>query len=108
MRPVSYTHLDVYKRQVGHRVVHGGEKFSDSGVITEEVIAQVEECNDLAPLHNPANIIGIRACQALMPNVPDVYKRQRSDEAVENVLNMFAHTKSNKEFVNLVKKNRIL
>ena len=57
---------------VGHRVVHGGEKFSDSVVITEEVIAQVEECNDLAPLHNPANIIGIRACQALMPNVPMV------------------------------------
>ena len=58
---------------VGHRVVHGGEKFSDSVVITEEVIAQVEECNDLAPLHNPANIIGIRACQALMPNVPMVF-----------------------------------
>ncbi len=57
---------------VGHRVVHGGEKFSDSVVITEEVIAQVEECNDLAPLHNPANIIGIRACQSLMPNVPMV------------------------------------
>ena len=57
---------------IGHRVVHGGEKFSDSVVITEEVIAQVEECNDLAPLHNPANIIGIRACQALMPNVPMV------------------------------------
>lgn len=57
---------------VGHRVVHGGEKFSDSVVITEEVIAQVEECNDLAPLHNPANIIGIRACKALMPNVPMV------------------------------------
>ena len=57
---------------VGHRVVHGGEKFSDSVVITEEVIAQVEECNDLAPLHNPANIIGIRTCQALMPNVPMV------------------------------------
>ena len=57
---------------VGHRVVHGGEKFSDSVVITEEVIAQVEECNDLAPLHNPANIIGIRACQVLMPNVPMV------------------------------------
>lgn len=57
---------------VGHRVVHGGEKFSDSVVITEEVIAQVEECNDLAPLHNPANIIGIRECQALMPNVPMV------------------------------------
>ena len=57
---------------VGHRVVHGGEKFASSVVITEEVIKTVEECNDLAPLHNPANIIGIRACQALMPNVPMV------------------------------------
>ncbi len=57
---------------VGHRVVHGGEKFAESVIITEEVLAQVEECNDLAPLHNPANIIGIRACQALMPNVPMV------------------------------------
>ncbi|MCR4673511.1 MAG: acetate kinase [Lachnospiraceae bacterium] len=57
---------------VGHRVVHGGEKFTSSVVITEEVINAVEECNDLAPLHNPANIIGIRACQALMPNVPMV------------------------------------
>lgn len=57
---------------VGHRVVHGGEKFSDSVVLDEEVLKQVEECNDLAPLHNPANIIGIRACQSLMPNVPMV------------------------------------
>ena len=57
---------------VGHRVVHGGEKFSDSVVITEEVIAQVEECNDLAPLHNPANIIGIEACEKLMPGIPQV------------------------------------
>ncbi len=57
---------------VGHRVVHGGEKFTSSVVITEDVIKTVEECNDLAPLHNPANIIGIRACQALMPNVPMV------------------------------------
>lgn len=57
---------------VGHRVVHGGEKFASSVVITEDVIKTVEECNDLAPLHNPANIIGIRACQALMPNVPMV------------------------------------
>ena len=55
---------------VGHRVVHGGEKFASSTVITEEVIQAVEECNELAPLHNPANLIGIRACQALMPNVP--------------------------------------
>ncbi len=57
---------------VGHRVVHGGEKFASSVVISEEVIAAVESCNDLAPLHNPANIIGIRACQALMPDVPMV------------------------------------
>ena len=57
---------------VGHRVVHGAEKFAASFVLTEEVLAQVEECNDLAPLHNPANLIGIRACQELMPNVPMV------------------------------------
>ncbi|MCR1840799.1 acetate kinase [Murimonas intestini] len=57
---------------VGHRVVHGGEKFASSAVITEEMLAAVEECNDLAPLHNPANLIGIRACQELMPNVPMV------------------------------------
>ncbi len=57
---------------VGHRVVHGGEKFTKSVLITEEVIKGIEECNDLAPLHNPANIIGIRACQALMPGVPQV------------------------------------
>ncbi len=57
---------------VGHRVVHGGEKFASSVVLTEEVLAQIEECNDLAPLHNPANLIGIRACQELMPDVPMV------------------------------------
>ena len=57
---------------VGHRVVHGGEKFASSVVLTEEVLAQIEECNDLAPLHNPANLIGICACQELMPNVPMV------------------------------------
>ena len=57
---------------VGHRVVHGGEKFATSTVLTEEVISVIEECNDLAPLHNPANLIGIRACQELMPNVPMV------------------------------------
>ena len=47
---------------VGHRVVHGGEKFASSVVITEEVKKAIEECNDLAPLHNPANLIGIEAC----------------------------------------------
>ncbi|MBQ2900994.1 MAG: acetate kinase [Agathobacter sp.] len=57
---------------VGHRVVHGGEKFATSTVLTDEVISVIEECNDLAPLHNPANLIGIRACQELMPNVPMV------------------------------------
>ena len=57
---------------VGHRVVHGGEKFASSVVITEEVIQAIEACNDLAPLHNPANLIGIRACQAIMPGVPMV------------------------------------
>lgn len=55
---------------VGHRVVHGGEKFANSVVITDEVITAIEECNDLAPLHNPANLIGISACKALMPGVP--------------------------------------
>jgi acetate kinase len=57
---------------VGHRVVHGGDKFTKSVVIDEEVIAGVEECNPLAPLHNPANIIGIRACQTIMPGVPNI------------------------------------
>lgn len=57
---------------VGHRVVHGGEKFAQSVVLNEEVLAKVEECNELAPLHNPANLIGIRVCQELMPGVPMV------------------------------------
>ena len=57
---------------VGHRVVHGGEKFASSTLITEEVLKAIEECNDLAPLHNPANLIGIRACMELMPGVPMV------------------------------------
>lgn len=57
---------------VGHRIVHGGEKFATSTIIDEEVMKAIEECNDLAPLHNPANLIGIRACQELMPGVPMV------------------------------------
>ena len=57
---------------VGHRVVHGGEKFASSAVITDEMLKAVEECNDLAPLHNPANLIGIEACKKLMPNTPMV------------------------------------
>lgn len=57
---------------VGHRVVHGGENFTSSCVISSESLAAIEECNDLAPLHNPANLIGIRACQELIPGVPMV------------------------------------
>ena len=57
---------------VGHRVVHGGEKFAESVVINDEVMAAIDECNDLAPLHNPANLIGINACKKLMPNTPMV------------------------------------
>ena len=57
---------------VGHRIVHGGEKFASSVVINDEVMKAIEECNDLAPLHNPANLIGINACKKLMPNVPMV------------------------------------
>jgi acetate kinase len=57
---------------VGHRVVHGGEKFASSTIINEEVISAIEECNELAPLHNPANLIGINACKSIMPGVPMV------------------------------------
>ena len=57
---------------IGHRVVHGGEKFSSSVLIDEEVIREIDECSALAPLHNPANILGIRACQKIMPGVPNV------------------------------------
>lgn len=57
---------------VGHRIVHGGEKFASSTIITDEVIEAITECNDLAPLHNPANLIGIESCRKLMPDVPMV------------------------------------
>ena len=57
---------------VGHRIVHGGEKFAGSVVITDEVIGEIEKCSDLAPLHNPANLIGIRSCLEIMPTVPMV------------------------------------
>ncbi|MBR5566030.1 MAG: acetate kinase [Roseburia sp.] len=57
---------------VGHRLVHGAEKFTSSALVTDEMLAVVEECNDLAPLHNPANLIGVNACKELMPNVPMV------------------------------------
>ena len=81
----SFNEIDA----VGHRIVHGGEKFNQSVLITDEVIQQVKDCYDLAPLHNPANITGIEAITSLMPGVPqvgvfdtafhqtiDVYKRQ--------------------------------
>lgn len=60
----SYEEIEV----VGHRLVHGGEKFTGSVVITDEVIQAMTECNDLAPLHNPANLVGVDACKALMPD----------------------------------------
>ena len=57
---------------VGHRVVHGGEKFSASVVVTDEVIKAIEDVSDLAPLHNPANLLGIKSFQEIIPNVPMV------------------------------------
>ena len=57
---------------VGHRIVHGGEKFADATIIDDEVMKAIEDCNDLAPLHNPANLIGINACKTLMPTTPMV------------------------------------
>lgn len=64
----NYSEIDA----VGHRVVHGGEKFASSVLITPEVIQQVKDCYDLAPLHNPANITGIEAITSIMPDVPQV------------------------------------
>ncbi|MGX1899846.1 acetate kinase [Thermolongibacillus altinsuensis] len=57
---------------IGHRVVHGGEKFSDSVLITDETLKEIEELSDLAPLHNPANVVGIKAFREVLPNVPAV------------------------------------
>ena len=57
---------------VGHRVVHGGESFSKSVVVDDQILEEIRACSDLAPLHNPANILGINACRKLMPNVPNV------------------------------------
>ena len=57
---------------IGHRIVHGGEKFASSALVTDDMIKAVEECSDLAPLHNPANLIGINVCSKLMPGVPQV------------------------------------
>ena len=57
---------------VGHRIVHGGEKFASSAVLTDEVIVAIKDCSDLAPLHNPANLMGVEACKAILPDVPMV------------------------------------
>ena len=57
---------------VGHRMVHGGEKFSESVLLTQEVLDAFTACNDLAPLHNPANLKGVRAVEAILPNVPQI------------------------------------
>ena len=65
---VAGGHLD----GIGHRVVHGGEKYSGSVMITDDVIATLEECIPLAPLHNPANLTGIHAAQAIFPGLPNV------------------------------------
>lgn len=59
-------------KATGHRIVHGGEHFTESALVNDEVIHHIEECADLAPLHNPAHLLGIRACQHLMPNKPMV------------------------------------
>lgn len=57
---------------VGHRIVHGGEKFASSTLLREDVLAEIKQCSELAPLHNPANLIGIEACRELMPDTPMV------------------------------------
>ncbi|WP_261133269.1 acetate kinase [Bacillus sp. Marseille-Q3570] len=71
---MSHQIIDSYDEieGIGHRVVHGGEKFNDSVLITEEIIKEIEEVSDLAPLHNPANIVGIRAFKEILPDVPAV------------------------------------
>ena len=57
---------------VGHRIVHGREKFSNSVLLSDHVLMDIEDCNDLAPLHNPANMVGINSCKEIMPNIPMV------------------------------------
>ncbi|MCL1630621.1 acetate kinase [Sporolactobacillus sp. CPB3-1] len=74
-------------RGVGHRVVHGGETFDDSALVTDEVIKKIEDLSELAPLHNPANLVGIRAFREVLPEVPEVvvfdtaFHQSMSDEA---------------------------
>ena len=91
---------------VGHRVVHGGEYFASSVLITEEVKEALRKCIDLAPLHNPANIIGIEACEKIMPGIPmntmkntkfvnTVSTVQATDSYLRNVQNLWANPLKN-------------
>lgn len=70
--PVEYGCIESFDEidAVGHRVVHGGEKFNKSALITDEVIEKIKECYDIALLHNPVNMAGIEAISKLMPTVP--------------------------------------
>ena len=73
-------------KAVGHRVVHAGEKYANSVIINDDVIAVLEECAELAPLHNPPNLAGVRACEKLMPGVPNVgvFDKLNAREAKHN------------------------
>ena len=86
---------------VGHRVVHGGEEFAGSCVITEAVMKALEKCTPLAPLHNPPNIIGIKACQKIMPNTPMVvYSIQHSTrQCLQRHICMLCHMNTTKTTV---------
>lgn len=79
---------------IGHRVVHGGEKFSDSVLLTDEMIHEIEEISELAPLHNPANIVGIKAFKEVLPNVPAVAVliRHSTKQCRNNLICTVCHT----------------
>ncbi len=79
---------------VGHRVVHGGEKYNKSVVINDEVKSYIEECFKLAPLHNPANMIGIKACEELMQNTPmvAVFDTAFQEQCLKKLIYTLYHT----------------
>ena len=91
---------------IGHRVLHGGAKISDSCIINDEVISVIEECCDLGPLHNPANLMGIRACMELMPGKPNVavfdtaFHQTMPEKAYMYAIHI--NTMTNTKFVNTV------
>ena len=95
---------------VGHRIVHGGEKFTTSVVINDEVIEAIKEVSDLAPLHNPANLIGVDACKALMPNTPMVavfdtaFHQTMPEKAYMYALHGTSHAFVSKEMANVAGK----